>query len=284
MTLNINNLYNIFLLLFSGEKEQILYKNNKIIENMTLYLIGIGLSTEKDITVKGLEIVKKCDKVYLESYTSLLQCSVSDLETFYDKEIVIANREITEQGDEKIIAEAQEKDIAFLIIGDVFSATTHVQLFKLAKEKNVSVKVINNASVLTAVGVTGLELYKFGKVTSIPFIEDHPNLETPYNVLKDNGDLHTLFLLDLKPAEDKFMTVNVALEILGKIESKKKEGLINDDLLVVGCARLGCDNFIVKAGKLSEIRAFDFGGPLHCLIIPGKMHFVEEEMMELWSD
>ena len=165
---------------------------------MTLYLIGIGLSTEKDITVKGLEIVKKCDKVYLESYTSLLQCSVKDLEQFYDQEIIIANREMTEQGDEKIISEAKKKDVAFLIIGDVFSATTHVQLFKLAKENNVKVEVINNASVLNSVGITGLELYKFGKITSIPFIEDHPQLETPYNVLKENGDMHTLFLLDLK--------------------------------------------------------------------------------------
>ena len=36
---------------------------------MTLYLIGIGLSDEKDITVKGLELVKKAKKVFLESYT-----------------------------------------------------------------------------------------------------------------------------------------------------------------------------------------------------------------------
>ena len=250
---------------------------------MTLYLIGIGLSTEKDITIKGLEIVKECDQVYLESYTSLLQCSVKDLEQFYGKEITIADREMTEQGDEKIISEAREKDVAFLIIGDVFSATTHVQLFKLAKEKNVDVKVINNASVLNSVGITGLELYKFGKVTSIPFIEDHPDLETPYNVLKENGEMHTLFLLDLKPSENKFMSVNSALEILEKIEEKKQEKLIHDDLLVVGCARLGSDDFVVKAGKLSEIKKFDFGAPLHCLIIPGKMHFIEEEMVEMWK-
>ena len=250
---------------------------------MTLYLIGIGLSTEKDITVKGLEIVKKCDKVYLESYTSLLQCSISDLEEFYGQKIIIADREMTEQGDEKIVAEAREKDVAFLIVGDPFSATTHVQLFKLAKEKNVEIVVVNNASVLTAIGITGLELYKFGKVTSIPFIEDHPDLETPYNVLKENGDLHTLFLLDLKPAVDKFMTVSSAIEILETIESRKKEKLINDDLLVVGCARLGSDDFIVKAGKLAEIKKFDFGKPPHCLIIPGKMHFIEEEMLGLWK-
>ena len=38
-----------------------------------LYLIGLGLGDEKDITVKGLEIIKqKCEKVYLENYTSIL--------------------------------------------------------------------------------------------------------------------------------------------------------------------------------------------------------------------
>lgn len=36
------------------------------------YLVGLGLGDAKDITVKGLEIVHKCDKVYLESYTSIL--------------------------------------------------------------------------------------------------------------------------------------------------------------------------------------------------------------------
>ncbi len=252
---------------------------------MTLYLIGLGLSDEKDITVKGLEAVKKCSKVYLEGYTSLLQVSKEELEEYYGKEIIIADREMTEQGDEKIVSEASSSNVAFLIIGNVFSATTHIQLFKLAREKEVKVEVINNASVLNAVGIVGLELYKYGKITSIPFIEDHPNLETPYNVLKDNKSLemHTLFLLDLKPNEDKFMTVNSALEILEKIEAKKKEGLISDKTLVVGCARLGCSDFIVKSGKLSEIKEFDFGSPLHCLIIPGKMHFVEEEVLKMWK-
>lgn len=38
------------------------------------YVIGLGLGDAKDITVKGLEIVRKCDKIYLESYTSILTC------------------------------------------------------------------------------------------------------------------------------------------------------------------------------------------------------------------
>ena len=248
---------------------------------MTLYLIGIGLCNEKVISVKGLEIIKKCDQIYLENYTSLLQCSVIDLEQFYGKKIILADREMTES--EKIVKEAKDKEVAFLVIGDPFSATTHLELFKLAKEKKIPLKVIHNASILTAVGQTGLQLYKFGKVTSIPFLEDHPNLETPYNVLKENSNLHTLFLLDLKPGEDKFMTVNEALRILEDIEKRKKEKLISNNTLVVGCARLGSDNFIIKAGDLQEIKNFNFGKPPHCLIIPGKMHFVEEEMLELWK-
>lgn len=46
-----------------------------------LYLIGLGLSDETDITVKGLEIVKKCSRVYLEAYTSIL---------LVDKEVLVS--------------------------------------------------------------------------------------------------------------------------------------------------------------------------------------------------
>ena len=37
-----------------------------------LYLVGLGLGDAKDITVKGLEIVKSADYVFLEAYTSIL--------------------------------------------------------------------------------------------------------------------------------------------------------------------------------------------------------------------
>lgn len=37
-----------------------------------LYFIGLGLGNEKDITVRGLEAVKSCEKVFLENYTSVL--------------------------------------------------------------------------------------------------------------------------------------------------------------------------------------------------------------------
>jgi hypothetical protein len=40
--------------------------------SIMLYLVGLGLADEKDITVKGLEIVKKAERVYLEAYTAVL--------------------------------------------------------------------------------------------------------------------------------------------------------------------------------------------------------------------
>lgn len=253
---------------------------------MTLYLIGLGLSDEKDISIKGLEIIKKCEKVYLENYTSLLQCPLENLEKLYKKKIILANREKTEQQFQQILTEAKTKEVAFLVVGDPFSATTHTELFKEAKEKKISVKVIHNASILTAVGITGLQLYKFGKTTSIPFLDNYNSLETPYNILRENQylDMHTLFLLDLKPEENKFMTVNQALDILETIEKNKKENIIKKGMMVIGCARLGSYNYMIKAGSIEKIKKVDFGKPLHCLIIPAqKLHFAEEEMLKMWE-
>ncbi len=252
---------------------------------MTLYLIGLGLENEKDITLRGLEIIRKCDKIYLESYTSLLQSSTEELEKLYGKKVIPANRETSEQGEEIIIKEAKINEIAFLVVGDPLSATTHIELFRLAKEHNVNIKIIHNASILTAIGETGLQLYKFGMTTSIPFLEDVPYLEAPYHIIRQNRSLgqHTLALLDLKPEQNKFMTINQAITILESIEARKREHLIKDDLLVVGCARIGTSSAIIKAGPLINIKKMDFGAPPHCLIIPGKLHFMEEEILNLWK-
>lgn len=252
---------------------------------MTIYIIGIGLGNEKDITINGLEAIQRCNIIYLEHYTSVLQCSKEKLEQLYHKKVFLVNRNLAEEGADHIVEEAKNKNVAFLVIGDPFSATTHIEFLKTAYYKGVPVKIINNASVLTAVGITGLQLYKFGKVTSIPFPEHVPELETPYVVLNENLNmgLHTLFLLDLNPEQNKFMTIPQAIEILEKIQKEKREKIILEETLVIGCARLGADNFVVKAGKLKDIKKYDFGSAPHCLIIPGKLHFMEEEMMELWK-
>jgi len=37
-----------------------------------LYLIGLGLGDAEDITCKGLAVVQRASRVYLEAYTSIL--------------------------------------------------------------------------------------------------------------------------------------------------------------------------------------------------------------------
>jgi diphthine synthase len=238
---------------------------------MTLNLIGIGLGNSKDITVKGLELVKKSDFVYLENYTSKLNCSVSELEELYGKKIVLADRDMVENSSE-IIDKAKDKQVSLLIIGDVFSATTHLDIINRAKEVFVEYRIVNNTSVLTAVGVTGLSLYNFGKVTSIPF--DNKNVVSPIKVFEENYSvgMHTLFLLDLKPEENKFMNANMAIKYL--IEKG-----IDQDKMGVVCLSLGSDLEKVKYGKLKDLTRLKFDSYPQCLIIPGNLHFVEEECL-----
>lgn len=265
---------------------------------MTLYMIGLGIGDLKDITLKGIEAIKSAEHIFLENYTSIIATSVEEMEKFYGKKIVVANRNLVENNADIILEPALRTNVAFLVIGDVFGATTHSDIFLRAKMKGVDVKIINNASIMNIIGNTGLELYKFGKTTSIVFDDDNWLPETPYEVIKDNKKrgLHTLCLLDIKVSEPskenlrrginkpepaRFMTVNKALEILKKIEDKRKEKIISDDTLVIGLARLGSGHEKMKAGKLKDIIKMDFGAPLHSLIIPGELHEMEEEMIKL---
>ncbi len=247
---------------------------------MALNLIGIGLNDEKDISLKGLEMVKGSEIVYLESYTSKLECSVADLERLYGKKVLLADRSTVEiDAEEKLLLPAKEKDVSLLIIGDSLSATTHVDLMMRAKELGVEVRIVHNASVLTAVGVTGLSLYKFGRVTSIPF--DNENIEAPYDVIKENNGLHTLVLLDLWPEVGKYMTFREAVEYLLKVESKRNENVFTEDTLCVGCAKLGSAKPVIVVGKAKDLKKI--GEYPQCLIVPGKMHFMEEEFINTFS-
>jgi len=250
---------------------------------MTLYFIGLGLNDEKDITVKGLNLVKKADVVYLENYTAVLNCPISYLEKLYEKKVILADRDMVEKNAEQtILKDAKEKNTAFLVVGDPFGATTHMDLLMRAKKAKIKTQIIHNASIISAVGVTGLQIYKFGKTTSIPFPEKGFEPETPYDVLKENQKigLHTLLLLDLRPKENRFMKVNDAINNLLKIEMRRNEKVFTKDTLCIGCAKIGSLDQKIKAGKASELLKFDFGSGLHCLIVPGKMHFAEEEAIE----
>lgn len=269
---------------------------------MTLYLIGLGLDNEKDISIKGLEIVKRCDKIFLEHYTSILGVSKERLEEFYGKKIILADRDLIEKEiEEKILSAAKNERVALLVVGDPFGATTHIDLMLRAKELGVPVEVVHNASVMNAVGIVGLELYKYGKTTSIPYWDEGFEPETPYDAIVENKErgLHTLCLLDIKvkepskaelrsgklleEPEPRFMTIREGLKILLEIEHRRGDSVLTLDTLAIGVAHLGQPSQQIVVAPIEKLLTIDFGKPLHSLIIPGNLQVVEGEALELWK-
>ncbi|MEK6907392.1 MAG: diphthine synthase [Nanoarchaeota archaeon] len=237
-----------------------------------LYLIGLGLDS-KDISLNALEAIKKCKKVYLESYTSF-GFTVKEIEKIIKRKIIVAERELIENNSDNILKEAKKQDIGILVYGDPLFATTHINYLIDAKKDNIKFKIIHSSSILNAIAETGLSLYNFGKTTSIPF--NNESIITPVNVIKDNLKLglHTLILLDLDPKNKRFLTISHALEYLSRN---------NINLDCIACSALGTSKQEIRYGSIEKLKKLKFNKYPQCLIIPGKLHFIEEEALNFYK-
>ena len=160
-----------------------------------LYIIGLGLNNEKDLTLRAIEIAKKCE-CFAEFYTSIWKGSLEDLKEIIGKDIKLLKRKDLEENLELLLEKAKQNDIAVFVPGDPLAATTHFNLVFEARRKKIPVKIIHNASIFSAIGETGLQLYKFGKTATIPL---NGKLENVKKTIRNNKKLglHTLLLLDL---------------------------------------------------------------------------------------
>jgi diphthine synthase len=268
---------------------------------MVLYFVGLGLGDYKDITFRGLEIVKRCAAVYLESYTSILSCGKAQLEEFYGRPLIEADRLMVESGCDEMLERAHNEEVALLVVGDPFGATTHSDLYLRAAEQGIKVDIVHNASILTAVGCTGLQLYRFGETVSIPLFTENWRPTSFYPKIKQNRTLglHTLLLLDIKVKEQsieammkgrneflppRFMTADEACRQLLEAEEAHKEGIISPDSLIIAALRLGSSSqSIVIDTVLGMSTRTDLGGPLHSLVLPGELHPIESEMLDYFK-
>ncbi|KAF1931772.1 diphthine synthase [Didymella exigua CBS 183.55] len=263
-----------------------------------LYLVGLGLADEKDITVRGLEIVKKAERVYLEAYTAVLLVDKEVLESFYGRPVTIADREMVESSSDDILADADKVDVAFLVVGDPFGATTHTDLVLRARELSIPTRSIPNASILTSIGTTGLQLYNFGQTVSMVFFLDNWKPASFYDRIAENVriGLHTLVLLDIKVKEQslenmargrriyeppRYMSVaQCAQQMLEVEEDIKREGVYGRESLAVGVARVGAEDEKIVAGTLEELCEADLGKPLHSLVLLGRRtHDLERDFL-----
>ncbi|OLQ17530.1 diphthine synthase [Cryptosporidium hominis] len=267
---------------------------------MVLYLIGTGLNDERDMTLGGIELMKAADKIYLESYTSILSQRADLMKYANGKPLIEADRKMVEENCDEIIEEAKDKSIVLLVVGDPFCATTHSDLVLRAHEKDVKVEVRHNASIISAIGCTGLQVYRFGETVSIPFFDGSWQPSSFYDKIKANIErgLHTLCLLDIKVKEQtienmmrnrpifeppRFMTVNQAISQLFILEDKLKQNVISPNSLAIGVARIGSSDQKIVSGTLSELSDTDFGNPLHSLVIcHPDLHLIEQRFFEIY--
>jgi diphthine synthase len=248
-----------------------------------LIFVGLGLYDEKDVSVKGLEAIRDADLVYAEFYTSrLMGASLEKLEKFYGREILLLGREEVEV-DPSWLSQARDQKVVLLVGGDPMISTTHLDLRLRALHMGIETDVIHSSSIVSAVsGLTGLQNYRFGRSTSVPFPYTARGkrilAQTPRQVVMENleRDLHTLLFLDIQ--NERFMTINEGAQLLLEMESEAGEDKLSRSL-GVGVARAGSQDAEVKADWLPNLVKHEFGGPLHTLIIPAKLHFMEAEAL-----
>lgn len=233
-----------------------------------LYLIGLGLN-EKGISKKGLEIVSRCKRVYLEKYTVDFPYNKIQLEEQIGKKVIEANREKVESLE--IVDESKKMDVALLIYGSPLVATTHISLISEAKELGIKFRIIQSSSIFDAVAETGLQLYKFGKVASMPAWKKSFRPTSFMEIVKQNQsiDAHSLILIDIG------LDFQDALE---QLKEASKELSIKIKRIIL-CQTLGTNNSKIFYKKLEDFEEFTGVRKPYCLIIPGKLHHVEEEFL-----
>ena len=234
-----------------------------------LYIIGIGLN-ERGISKEGLLAIDKCAKVYLEGYTVDFPYNVNELK-LGKKKIILLKREDVES--DKLLKEARGRKIALLVYGSPLFATTHMSLILDAKNENVKTKVIYSASVFDSIAETGLQLYKFGKITSMPDSSKDNDNSDFLKYVKENQSInaHSLILVDIG------MSFKKAL--------KKLENADIDLDKIVVCSHMGNDESKIYYDSIDNLKEkiedkeIEIKAPF-CFVIPSELHFLEKEGIE----
>jgi diphthine synthase len=233
---------------------------------MALYLVGLGVSC--DLTLEGLEAIKKADEVFVETYTNpLSQEDLSKIELFSGKKLGRLERDKLESS--FLVNKAKSAEICVLVSGDPLTATTHITLIMEARQKGVRVQVVHNSSIYSvAPARSGLQIYRFGKTASL--VNPRPNYKptSSLEIIRENlaRNLHTLVLLDTEP---KPMEASAALDMLVEFDS------------VVVLSKVGYTDEKITYGRIKDLVAKnkDFGKPPFAIIIPAKLHMVEEDYL-----
>ncbi|NOJ30474.1 MAG: diphthine synthase [Nitrososphaeraceae archaeon] len=259
-----------------------------------LWIIGLGINGAKGISLHALDILKTCDKIFIERFTS--QLTDSDIDELHDilygqnkgnQIIKIVPRWYVEDGRE-ILSMSSNEIIAILTYGDPFIATTLNELYVRAVKNSIQTGIIHAASGLTSlIGETGLHLYKFGRTVTV--MSDPQSCISVYNIVHDNlkSGNHSLILTEYSNINNDnspfFLDPKKVFQMLKEIETDVKYNVFTNDTFVIVASRIGSIKQNIIAGKIESLKDFDFGNGPHSIIVPGILHFTETDALRILS-
>ncbi|MEF8855660.1 MAG: diphthine synthase [Haloarculaceae archaeon] len=242
-----------------------------------LTFVGLGLYDERSVTVRGADAIAAADRCFVEWYTSRLAgTDVATLEATHDVDIEVRDRAGVEQDPGPILDAAAAGEAVFLAGGDPMISTTHVDLRLRAIDRGIDTRVVHGTTAQTAASsLTGLQNYRFGKATTLPFEGSHGGTGVPESVLgtiaeNQERDLHTLVYLDIDRRREAYMT---GAEAGAQLTEAGLDGI------GVVVDRAGSDDPTVAADRLSALAEGSVGPPLHLLVLPGSLHALEAEAL-----
>lgn len=250
-----------------------------------LWLIGLGIEGSGGMSLKGREILKKCNIIYIERFTGYLSdIDLRELKLCVknrDNVLHVVGRLFVEDGRD-ILEQAVKNNVALMVYGDALIATTHIELFIRAMKRGIKVEVVHSASGITSlIGESGLQIYKFGRSSTI--MSDHNSAISVYNTLLDNLLLgnHTLILTEYSETKENmspfFLDPNVAMKMLLNMENDYRSRAFTEETFVLVASRIGRADKKVISGHVRSLLEIDHGTGPHSLIVPGRLHFVEKE-------
>jgi diphthine synthase len=251
-----------------------------------LFLVGLGLCDENDASTRAIEVLRTCSFVFAENYTNLMrEGTIRRLEERIGRKVVLLAREEVE-GEKKLLEACALGAAALVVPGDPMTATTHNSLMAAARKQKIPTHILHASSVFTAApGAAGLQIYKMGKTATITYWRKNYEPSSFVDIIQENlaRGAHTLCLLDIDSKLGP-MKPSHALELVEKAQKKNNRLVISPSTPVFVLWHVGWPDQRVWAGKREE---YPFGaqaagskdepeGPA-VLLIPGKMHFAEEE-------
>jgi diphthine synthase len=245
-----------------------------------LVFVGLGLG-DRGISLAGVDAIKDSDLTYFERYTSPPSpVLVADLEAATGKKVLTVRREFVEDGKE-ILEKARASRVALAVQGDPMIATTHNDLRVRAASRGIRTSVIHGAAIpAAAASESGLHYYKFGGTITFT-LESSSHHQDVYQRIHRNllEGQHTLLLLEYDVEKGRGVEPGFVFESLLDAEKNFKREILSGDTLAVVLGRIGMKDEEVVGGPMASLRDRSFGPPPHCVVVPGRLHFTEEEAL-----